>query len=235
MSGASQASPVSERPRRAPERCESGRSGSRTLPLDGLLVVALEQAVAAPFATRQLADLGARVIKIERPGAGDFARGYDRSRARPVQLLHLAEPGQGERRARREAARRPGRAGRPCWPGRTCSCRTWRPGAAERLGLGADELTAPLPAADQLLGLGLRPGRPVRRKKAYDLLVQCEAGLLSVTGTPSEPAKAGISVADIAAGHVRLLRRADRAVRAGADRPRRPASRWPCWTRWASG
>jgi itaconate CoA-transferase len=130
------------------------------LPLTGITVVALEQAVAAPFATRQLADLGARVIKIERPGSGDFARGYDRSVL--GQASYFVWLNRGKESVAELLARHP----------RLICC--------------------------SVSGYG--PDGPYAGKKAYDLLVQCEAGLLSVTGTPEAPCKAGISVADIAAG-----------------------------------
>jgi crotonobetainyl-CoA:carnitine CoA-transferase CaiB-like acyl-CoA transferase len=169
------------------------------LPLEGLLVVSLEQAVAAPFATRQLADLGARVIKIERPGAGDFARRYDRSvkglssyfvwlnRSKESVTLDLSRA-----EARDALVRLIDRA--------DVFVQNLAPGAAERLGLGADGLRADRP---RLITCGItgygRTG-PYRDKKAYDLLVQSEAGLVSITGTPDAPARVGISVADIAAG-----------------------------------
>jgi crotonobetainyl-CoA:carnitine CoA-transferase CaiB-like acyl-CoA transferase len=169
------------------------------LPLRGLLVVALEQAVAAPFATRQLADLGARVIKVERRGAGDFARGYDRSvhgqssyfvwlnRGKESLELDVKEPGDlavlTTLLARADVF-----------------VQNLAPGAAGRLGLGADVLRARHPGLITCSVSGYGDQGPYRSKKAYDLLVQCEAGLLSVTGGPDAPAKAGISVADIAAG-----------------------------------
>ncbi|HEY2239358.1 MAG TPA: CaiB/BaiF CoA-transferase family protein [Streptosporangiaceae bacterium] len=169
------------------------------LPLQGLLVVALEQAVAAPFATRQLADLGARVIKVERRGAGDFARGYDRSvhgqssyfvwlnRGKESLELDVKEPGDlavlTTLLARADVF-----------------VQNLAPGAAGRLGLGADVLRARHPGLITCSVSGYGDQGPYRSKKAYDLLVQCEAGLLSVTGGPDAPAKAGISVADIAAG-----------------------------------
>jgi itaconate CoA-transferase len=169
------------------------------LPLEGLLVVALEQAVAAPFATRQLADLGARVIKIERAGAGDFARGYDTSvlgqasyfvwlnRGKESVELDVKSPGGQEVMAALLA-----RA--------DVFVQNLAPGAAERLGLGASDLLARHPRLICCSVSGYGPDGPYAGKKAYDLLVQCEAGLLSVTGTPEAPCKAGISVADIAAG-----------------------------------
>jgi itaconate CoA-transferase len=172
---------------------------SPSLALDGLLVVALEQAVAAPFATRQLADLGARVIKIERAGAGDFARGYDRSvlgqasyfvwlnRGKESVELDVKSPGGQEAMAALLA-----RA--------DVFVQNLAPGAAARLGLGASDLLARHPRLICCSVSGYGPDGPYAAKKAYDLLVQCEAGLLSVTGTPEAPCKAGISVADIAAG-----------------------------------
>ena len=169
------------------------------LPLDGVLVVSLEQAVAAPFATRQLADLGARVVKVERAGAGDFARGYDRAvhgqssyfvwLNRGKQSLELdvkSDHGQQVLRALLERA--------------DVFVQNLAPGAADRLGLAAADLRALHPRLICCAISGYGPDGPYAGKKAYDLLVQCEAGLLSVTGTPETPAKAGISVADIAAG-----------------------------------
>jgi crotonobetainyl-CoA:carnitine CoA-transferase CaiB-like acyl-CoA transferase len=167
--------------------------------LDGLTVVSLEQAVAAPFATRQLADLGARVIKVERPGSGDFARGYDQTvkglashfvwinRSKESVVLDL----KGERdRAVLDAL--VGAA--------DVFVQNLAPGAVERLGLDAATLRAEHPTLIHCSISGYGSGGPYARKKAYDLLVQCEAGLLSVTGTEEEPVKVGISIADIAAG-----------------------------------
>ena len=167
--------------------------------LDGITVVAVEQAVAAPFATRQLADLGARVIKVERPGSGDFARGYDTTvnglsshfvwlnRSKESLALDLKDPAGAEALARLlETA--------------DVFVQNLGPGAADRAGLGHAELRARNPRLVTCSISGYGPEGPYRDKKAYDLLVQCEAGLLSVTGTEDDPAKAGISVADIAAG-----------------------------------
>jgi len=168
-------------------------------PLEGITVVGLEQVIAGPFCTRQLADLGARVIKIERPGGGDAARGYDRTvkgqsshfvwvnRSKESIALDVKHP-----LARAVLDRLISKA--------DVFVQNLAPGAAERLGLGAAELRAKHP---QLIWCGISgygPGGPYADKKAYDLLVQCEAGLLAVTGSPEQPAKAGISVADIAAG-----------------------------------
>lgn len=168
------------------------------LPLEGLTVVALEQAVAAPFATRQLADQGARVIKVER-AAGDFARGYDRTvdgmssyfvwlnRGKESVVLDLKSPEGAE--ALRELVTRA-----------DVLVQNLAPGAAERLGVGPDDALALNPRLIHASLSGYGRGGPYEQKKAYDLLVQCEAGLLSVTGTPDNPAKAGISIADICAG-----------------------------------
>jgi itaconate CoA-transferase len=169
-------------------------------PLDGMLVVALEQAVAAPFATRQLADLGARVIKIERPGRGDFARDYDNAagdgmsswfvwlnRSKESVVLDLKSDD-----GRRVLDALIGRAD-------VFICNL-APAAIRRLGLEAGQLTARHPrlVACQLSGYG--DAGPYAGRKAYDLLVQAEAGVLAVTGSPEAPAKAGISIADIAGG-----------------------------------
>ena len=168
------------------------------LPLSGILVVAVEQAIAAPFASRQLADLGARVIKIERPGDGDFARGYDRTvrglashfvwanRSKESLTLDLKTP-QGRDILRRLLTRA------------DVFLHNLVPGAVERLGFGVDTVRAEHPRliVCEVSGYG-REG-PYRSKKAYDLLVQSEAGLLSITGTADAPSKVGISIADIAA------------------------------------
>jgi itaconate CoA-transferase len=169
------------------------------LPLSGITVVTLEQAVAAPFATRQLADLGARVIKVERPGNGDFARGYDTAVAgqssyfawlnRGKESIQLDVKSEHGRRVMRELVARA-----------DVFVQNLAPGAAERAGCGAAELTQRHPRLICCSISGYGPDGPYAGKKAYDLLVQCEAGLLSVTGTPEQPSKAGISVADIAAG-----------------------------------
>ncbi len=169
------------------------------LPLDGVLVVALEQAVAAPFATRQLADLGARVIKVERDGSGDFARDYDRTVHGQASYFVWLNRGKESieldvksERGQRILAALLTRA--------DVFVQNLAPGAADRLGLAAADLRARHPRLICCSVSGYGPDGPYRQKKAYDLLVQCEAGLLSVTGTAQTPAKAGISVADIAAG-----------------------------------
>jgi crotonobetainyl-CoA:carnitine CoA-transferase CaiB-like acyl-CoA transferase len=168
-------------------------------PLEGITVVALEQAVAAPFATRQLADLGARVIKVERPGAGDFARGYDRTvygqssyfvwlnRGKESVELDIKDP--GDRSLLDALIERA-----------DVFVHNLVPGAVERLGLDAGALRAARPELIHCSISGYGPDGPYRSKKAYDLLVQCETGLVMSTGTPEVPVKAGISIADIATG-----------------------------------
>jgi crotonobetainyl-CoA:carnitine CoA-transferase CaiB-like acyl-CoA transferase len=163
------------------------------------LVVALEHAVAVPFATRQLADLGARVIKVERPGGGDFARGYDRSVL--GQSSYFVWLNRGKESVELDVKSADGQAALSALLARAdVFVQNLAPGAAERLGLGAAQLRVRHPRLICCSVSGYGPEGPYARKKAYDLLVQCEAGLLSVTGTPGEPCKAGISVADIAAG-----------------------------------
>lgn len=168
-------------------------------PLEGVVVLALEQAVAGPFATRQLADLGARVIKIERPEVGDFARGYDEAvhgmssaffwanRSKESITLDLKHPdaaGVLERLLSRADV----------------LVQNLAPGAAERLGLDTDRLRADHPRLIVCNISGYGTDGPYRDKKAYDLLIQGEAGIISQTGTPEEPAKVGTSIADIAGG-----------------------------------
>jgi itaconate CoA-transferase len=176
-----------------------GLAPVRARPLDGVTVLALEHAVAAPFATRQLADLGARVIKIERPGEGDFARKYDQrvkgqasyfvwiNRSKESLTLDVKHP-----EARVILERLLARA--------DVLVQNLAPGAAARLGLSAAVLRPKHPRLIVCDISGYGGDGPYRDKKAYDLLVQAEAGLLSVTGTPEQVIRAGISVADIAAG-----------------------------------
>jgi itaconate CoA-transferase len=173
-------------------------------PLLGLTVVTLEHAIAAPFATRQLADLGARVIKIERPGSGDFARGYDErvrglashfvwtNRSKESLTLDVKHP---------EAA---ALLQRLILEKADVVVQNLAPGAAARLGVSHEALSPHKPGliVCDISGYGddlAHPG-PYRDKKAYDLLIQSEAGFVSITGTPEEPGKAGNSIADIAAG-----------------------------------
>ena len=169
------------------------------LPLEGIKVIALEQAVAAPFATRQLADLGARVIKIERVGSGDFARGYDTkvnglasyfvwlNRGKESLTLDLKQPEAKEilRRLLRTA---------------DVFLHNLAPGAVDRLGFGAETVRADNSRLITCAMSGYGTSGPYRDRKAYDLLIQCETGLVSTTGTPDTPSKVGISVADISGG-----------------------------------
>ncbi len=169
------------------------------LPLEGTTVVSIEQAVAAPFATRQLADLGARVIKIERPGVGDFARAYDETvkgmashfvwlnRSKESLTLNLKAEG-----AKEVLNRLLARA--------DVFIHNLAPGATERLGFGAQRLREEHPRLVVCGISGYGSTGPYRDKKAYDLLVQCETGLVSITGTPETPSKVGIPAADLAAG-----------------------------------
>jgi itaconate CoA-transferase len=168
-------------------------------PLDGLLVVSLEQAIAAPYCTRLLADQGARVIKVERPDGGDFARNYDTrarglashfvwtNRSKESLALDLKEPWAIEALGRIIAKA-------------DIFVQNLAPGATERLGLAPEELRARNPGIVTCSISGYGTGGPYEGSKAYDLLIQAEAGFLSITGTEQHMAKAGISIADIAAG-----------------------------------
>lgn len=170
-----------------------------TRPLDGITVISLEHAIAAPFCTRQLADLGARVVKVERPEVGDFARAYDArvggeashfvwvNRSKESLTLDLKQPAAlavlQELLADADVL-----------------VQNLAPGAAARMGLGAEALQARHPRLIVCDISGYGDDGPYRDKKAYDLLIQSEAGFLSVTGTPDDPCKSGNSIADIAAG-----------------------------------
>ena len=168
-------------------------------PLDGITVVSLEHAIAAPFCTRQLADLGARVIKVERPGSGDFARAYDTrvdglcshfvwvNRSKESLTLDLKQPSAlSILKTLLKTA--------------DVLVQNLAPGAAARMGLTAEALQKENPKLILCDISGYGNNGPYRDKKAYDLLIQSEAGFLSVTGTPDTPSKAGNSIADIAAG-----------------------------------
>lgn len=170
-----------------------------TRPLDHITVVSLEHAIAAPFCTRQLADLGARVIKVERPGGGDFARGYDTraegmashfvwvNRSKESLTLDLKQP----------------EALAVLWELLETAdvlVQNLAPGATARMGLSWEALSKHNPRLVVCDISGYGSDGPYRDKKAYDLLIQSEAGYLSVTGTPEEPCKSGNSIADIAAG-----------------------------------
>jgi itaconate CoA-transferase len=170
-----------------------------TRPLDGITVVSLEHAIAAPFCTRQLADLGARVIKIERPGAGDFARAYDTrvrgqsshfvwtNRSKESLTLDLKNPGAMAALSK-------------LLQSADVLVQNLAPGAAARMGLSFEALNATHPQLIVCDISGYGEDGPYRDKKAYDLLIQSEAGMLSITGTPEDPSKTGNSIADIAAG-----------------------------------
>lgn len=168
-------------------------------PLDGVTVVTLEHAIAAPFCTRQLADLGARVIKVERPGVGDFARAYDErvhglashfvwtNRSKESLTLDVKHA-EADRILER------------LLDGADVLVQNLAPGAAARLGLSYEALKERHPRLIVCDISGYGNDGPYRDKKAYDLLIQSESGFLSVTGTADEPSKAGCSIADIAAG-----------------------------------
>jgi len=169
-------------------------------PLTGITVVTLEHAIAAPFATRQLADLGARVVKIERPGVGDFARGYDErvrglashfvwtNRSKESLTLDVKHPEAREILMRLVLEHA------------DVVVQNLAPGAAARLGLSYGALSTQKPGLVVCDISGYGDDGPYRDKKAYDLLIQSESGLVSTTGTPDTPSKAGPSIADIAAG-----------------------------------
>ncbi|MDW4898726.1 CaiB/BaiF CoA-transferase family protein [Streptomyces californicus] len=168
------------------------------LPLDGVTVVAVEQAVAAPFATRQLADLGARVVKVERPDGGDFARGYDTA-ARGL-ASHFVWCNRGKESLAVDLKDPRGLAiVRELVSGADVFVQNLAQGAAARLGLDAASLCAAHPRLVAVDISGYGAGGPYAHKRAYDMLVQCEAGLVSVTGTAAQPVKAGVPAADIAA------------------------------------
>lgn len=171
---------------------------TRELPLSGVIVVSLEQAVAAPFATRQLADLGARVIKIERE-SGDFARGYDETvRGMASYFVWL---NRGKESVVLDLKSAHGRdALRVLVERADVFVQNLAPGAVERMGFGADDAMSLNSRLIHASISGYGQGASMSEKKAYDLLIQCESGLLSVTGTEAEPAKVGVSIADIAAG-----------------------------------
>ncbi|MCY1254112.1 Acetyl-CoA:oxalate CoA-transferase [compost metagenome] len=168
-------------------------------PLEGITVVSLEQAIAAPFCTRQLADLGARIIKIERPGSGDFARAYDtRVRGLSSHFVWTNRSKESLTLDVKHAAAAPVLAG--LLERADVLVQNLAPGAAARLGLDFDSLSEKYPRLIVCDISGYGSDGPYRDKKAYDLLVQSESGFVSVTGTPEDGVKAGASVADIAAG-----------------------------------
>ena len=168
-------------------------------PLDDVTVVSLEQAISAPLCTRHLADLGARVIKVERPGGGDFARAYD-TRARGMSS-HFVWTNRSKESLTLDLKQPEALAAlMKLLVGADVLVQNLAPGAADRLGLSYAELGKAFPRLIVCGISGYGPDGPYRDKKAYDLLIQSESGFVSTTGTPEEPAKAGASVADIAAG-----------------------------------
>jgi itaconate CoA-transferase len=181
-----------------PSQADRSRKGGGLLPLEGITVVTLEHAIAGPFCTRQLADLGARVIKVERPGSGDFARGYD-ERVRGL-ASHFVWTNRSKESLTLDVKHREA----PAILERLLAkadvlVQNLAPGAAVRLGLSYEALE---PAHPRLIVCdisGYGDSGPYRDKKAYDLLIQSESGFLSITGTPDDPAKAGCSIADISA------------------------------------
>jgi itaconate CoA-transferase len=175
------------------------RTGRLLLPLDGITVVALEHAIAAPFCTRQLADLGARVIKIERPGVGDFARAYDeRVRGMASHFVWCNRSKESftldvKHRAAAEVLSK-------LLENADVLVQNLAPGASARLGLSYEALRKLHPQLIVCDISGYGGDGPYRDKKAYDLLIQSESGFLSITGSPEQPSKAGNSISDIAAG-----------------------------------
>ena len=169
-------------------------------PLKGITVVTLEHAIAAPFATRQLADMGARVIKIERPGVGDFARGYD-ERVRGL-ASHFVWTNRSKESLTLDVKHTEAQKilMRLILEEADVVVQNLAPGAAARLGLSYEALSKVKPGIIVCDISGYGSDGPYRDKKAYDLLIQSEAGFVSVTGTPETPSKAGPSIADIAAG-----------------------------------
>jgi itaconate CoA-transferase len=167
-------------------------------PLDGLLVVAIEQAVAAPFASSRLADAGARVVKIERPG-GDFARGYDTAAA--GQSSYFVWLNRGKDSVTLDLGTEAGRAELGALLSRAdVMIQNLKPGALDRLGFAPSRLRADNPRLITCSISGYGEDGPLANRKAYDLLIQAESGLCSITGGPSEPSRVGISVVDIATG-----------------------------------
>jgi itaconate CoA-transferase len=203
------------------------------LPLSGIRVVALEQAVAAPFCSRQLADMGADVIKVERPDGGDTARGYDGAlngvsayfawlnRGKRSIVLDVKQP-----RDHRAFTKLVGRA--------DIFIHNLAPGAVERLGFGYEQLAARQPGLIWCGISGYGPDGPYRDKKAYDMLVQAESGVVSLTGSAGAPAKVGVSIADISSGlyaYSSILAALIRRERTGSGE-RIDISMLECLTEW---
>ena len=177
----------------------NGPDARSPLPLTGIRVVALEQAVAAPFCSRQLADMGADVIKVERPDGGDFARGYDG--ALNGLSAYFAWLNRGKRSVMLDVKQTRGREIlAKLVEHADVFIHNLKPGTVERIGFGYERLAQMCPRLVWCGISGYGPGGPYCNKKAYDLLVQAESGMVSLTGTTGAPAKVGISIADIAAG-----------------------------------
>ena len=204
-------------------------------PLDGITVVTLEHAIAAPFCTRQLADLGARVIKVERPGVGDFARAYDERVRGPGLALRLDQPLEGKPDARRQAPGGAGESWPGCWRAPTCWCRTSRPAPRRAWACRYEALRAKHPAADRLRHLRLRRRRPVSRQEGL---------------RPADPERVRLPVGHRHAGragqgrlldrrhrrrHVRLHQHPGGADRSAARPARAAASTCRCSRAWSSG
>jgi crotonobetainyl-CoA:carnitine CoA-transferase CaiB-like acyl-CoA transferase len=168
-------------------------------PLEGMRVIALEHAVAAPICSRHLADLGADVIKIERPGGGDFARDYD-TYVNGI-CSHFIWLNRGKRSLTLDVKNPAGRdVLTKLITGADVLLQNLAPGAAARLGLSHEALRPENPKLVVCDISGYGESGPMVQKKAYDLLIQAESGLISVTGSPDEPSRVGISIADIATG-----------------------------------
>ncbi len=204
-----------------------------SLPLQGIRVVALEQAVSAPFCSRQMADLGADVIKVERPDGGDFARDYDH--AIRGQSAYFAWLNRGKRSVALNLKEPAGLAAcAQLVASADVFLHNLAPGAVDRLGLGYDALA---PERPRLIWCGISgygPDGPYRDRKAYDMLVQAESGVVSMTGSPGAPAKVGISIADIASGHYAyssILAALYRRERTGRGE-RIDISMFECLTEW---
>jgi len=174
------------------------RNETSHLPLEGLRVISLEQAVAGPLCSRHLADLGADVIKVENPRGGDLARRYDS--VVHGQSAYFVWANRGKRSIALDLKSAVGKATlRGLLDDADVFVHNLGPGAVARLGLGRDTVTSSWPRLVNCVISGYGSDGPYRNRKAFDLLVQGEAGLLSVTGSPDEPAKVGISIADISA------------------------------------
>ncbi len=208
---------------------------AEALPLAGLRVVALEQAVAGPFCSRQLADLGADVIKVERPDGGDIARGYDS--VLRGQSAYFAWLNRGKRSIVLDLKQPDDVAVcRRLVEGADVFVHNLAPGAVERLGFAYDHLAARQPRLIWCGISGYGPDGPFRERKAYDMLIQAESGVVALTGTPESAAKVGVSIADIAAGlyaHASILAALLQRGRTGRGE-RIDISMLECLTEWVT-